>query len=197
MITEHTLGGRIIALRESNGVKQQDLAKKLGIAPSALRNLEYGKTMPRLHTLEALADYFEVSIDYLVRGVTSDGDNLDMYRETGLNDNALTFLGEQIDLGENCGGLNEYKAALNSIVSGGLPRLAWGLKALNAELESIDAEIKKIMDESPKSENIIEQMMNNKVLEPLRERRDLLKLRFLRSAEQVFDKLIKKGDDEK
>jgi hypothetical protein len=33
-------------------------------------------------------------------------------------------------------------------------------------------------------------------LEPLRERRDLLKLRYLRVVERVFDNLITKGDGE-
>ena len=196
MITEHTIGGRIVALRDSHGVQQQELAAALKISPSALRNLEHGDTLPRLSTLELLSDFFKISIDYLVRGVTSDGDNLDMYRVTGLNDMALAFLGEQINVGENCGGKNEYITALNAIITGGFPRLVWGLKVLNAELAVIDAEIKKVLDESPKPGNIVEEMQLSNNLEPLRERRDLLKLRFLRSVEKAFDNLITKGDGE-
>lgn len=196
MITEHTISGRILALRDSKGVQQQELAAALKISPSALRNLEHGDTMPRLSTLELLSDFFNVSIDYLVRGVTSDGDNLNIYRTTGLNDTALAFLGEQIDIGDNCGGKNEYITALNAIVTGGLPNLAWGLKALNSELASIDADLKKVLEESPKPESLIEEMQLSNKLEPLRERRDLLKLRFLRSVEHVFDNLIIKEEAE-
>ena len=196
MITEHTIAGRILALRDSRGVQQQELAAALKISPSALRNLEHGDTLPRLSTLELLSDFFNVSIDYLVRGVQSDGDNLDMYRATGLNDTALAFLGEEIDRGKECGGLDGYIAALNAIMTGGFAGLVWGLKGLNAELAAIDAEIKKVLDESPKPENIVEEMQLSNKLEPLRERRDLLKLRYLRRVEKAFDGLIEKGDGE-
>ncbi len=196
MIANHTIGGRIYSLRSERDVTQLELSAALSISTSALRNIEYGHTAPRLETLEKLSDFFKVSMDYIVRGVQSDGDNLDMYRATGLNDTALAFLGEEIDRGKECGGLNEYITALNALVSGGLLNLVWGITALNTELKDIDAQIKKVLDENPKPENIVEEMQLSNKLEPLHERRDLLKLRYLRIVEKVFDNLIAKGDGE-
>ena len=196
LIAEHRIGGRIAGLRASMNVTQLELAKAAGVSTAALRNIEYDYTAPRLETLIKLSDFFKVSIDYLVHGVESDGDNLATYRETGLNDTALAFLGEQIDLGKNCGGLNEYIATLNAIVAEGLPKMVWGLMNLNAELKDINAQIRKVMEDTPTPGDIVDEMRLSNLLEPLRERRDLLKLRFLRSVEKAFDNLTEKGDGE-
>lgn len=189
---KHTIGGRILALRDANNVSQLDLAKALKISTSALRNLEHGDAMPRLSTLELLSDYFNVSIDYLVRGVTpnANGNNLDTFRETGLNDLSLDFLSEQIDLGKNCGGLNEYITTLNALMSGGLLTLVWTLNRLNRDLEEIEKEIKKASGKMPKPNDMVSIMQLSEKLEPLQERRDLLKLRFMRQVERVFNGLI-------
>jgi transcriptional regulator with XRE-family HTH domain len=197
---EHTIAGRIKYLRDINDVQQQELAAALSISPSALRNLEHGDAQPRLSTLQLLSDYFKVSIDWLVRGIapTQDsGDGLDtltLYRKTGFNDTALAFLGEEMDRGKECGGQTEYVTTLNALVSGGLLNLVWGLNVLNRELADLDAQIKKVLDDTPKPENIVEEMQLTNVLQPLQERRDLLKLRYLRYVERVFDSLIAKGD---
>jgi transcriptional regulator with XRE-family HTH domain len=193
----HTIGGRIRSLRDERNVSQLDLAAALKISTSALRNIEHGDAMPRLSTLEFLSDFFGLPIDYIVRGVMpgADGSNLDTFRETGLNDTSIAFLGEQIDLGKYSGGLSEYITTLNSLVSGGLLPLVWTLNRLNSELADIDSEIKKTVDEAPKSEDIVAEMQLSNKLEPLQERRDLLRLRYLRQVEQVFDQLIVKGDD--
>ena len=192
----HTVGGRIVSLRESRNMSQGELAVALNISPSALRNLEHNDSQPRLSNLEKLSDIFDVSIDYIVRGVMSNGDNLGTFRETGLNDTSIAFLGEQIEIGRECGGLNDYIAALNAIISGGFPALVWGLKTLNDELAGIDGEISCILCNTPKPKNIVEEMQMSNELSPLRERRDLLKLRYLRLVEKAFDNLIDKGADE-
>jgi len=62
--------------------------------------------------------------------------------------------------------------------------------AVNTAQYKLDTEIKKILDETPNSENIVEQMQLSSKLEPLHEKRDLLKLRYLRYVERIFDKLI-------
>ena len=130
----------------------------------------------------------------MVRGVKSEGEysHLDIYRLTGLTDISMTFLREQIDLGKECGGLNEYITTLNALVTGEMLTLVWTLNRLNRELTELDAEIKKVSAETPKPENIVDEMQLSNKLEPLRERRDLLKLRYLREVEKVFDNLIVK-----
>jgi len=193
MVAAHTIGGRIQALREERDVTQLEVSAAMNISTSALRNIEYGHTAPRLESLEKLSDFFGVSMDYLVRGVTSDGDNLDIYRETGLNDMSLAFLGKEIDRGKECGGLNEYISMLNALITGGLLNQVWGLTVLNRELTELDGQIKKVLAEKPKPNNIVDEMTLTQKLEPLRERRDLLKLRYLRSVERVFDGLIARG----
>lgn len=57
---------RLKQLRNNHGISQQTLASKVGVSDTALQNYEYGKREPALSTIISLADYFDVSIDYLV-----------------------------------------------------------------------------------------------------------------------------------
>lgn len=54
-------------IRKSKGITQQKLAKELYITQQALCNYEQGKREPNIQMLIKLADYFGVSVDYLVR----------------------------------------------------------------------------------------------------------------------------------
>ncbi len=53
-------------LRASKSVTQDELAKALNISRSAIGMYEKGDREPDYETLEAIADYFNVSIDYLL-----------------------------------------------------------------------------------------------------------------------------------
>jgi len=57
---------RIKALREERGLLQQDMADLLGISKSAYGFYEQGKREPDFDTLSALADFFKVSVDFLL-----------------------------------------------------------------------------------------------------------------------------------
>lgn len=57
---------RLKQLRESVKLTQIDLAKKLGMSKGAVGNYEAGVRRPRQEDMEAIADFFNVSIDYLV-----------------------------------------------------------------------------------------------------------------------------------
>lgn len=57
---------RIRELREKAGLRQIDVAKATGIDQKTLSNYETGKTTPDSYSLIQLADFFDVSIDYLV-----------------------------------------------------------------------------------------------------------------------------------
>lgn len=57
---------RIKHLRTENKIQQKDLAKALGISSSALSQWELGRYEPDIRSLHILADYFNVSIDYLL-----------------------------------------------------------------------------------------------------------------------------------
>lgn len=57
---------RIRALREDRDLRQIDIANATGIDQKTLSNYETGKTLPDAEGLIRLADFFGVSIDYLV-----------------------------------------------------------------------------------------------------------------------------------
>ena len=62
------LGQRIGALRRKLGLSQAELARRLGISPSAMGMYEQGRREPSVDTLAAIAGIFGVSIDFLVTG---------------------------------------------------------------------------------------------------------------------------------
>ena len=53
-------------LRLSSGSPQSSIAQSVGISTTQYQNYEYGKKEPTMKNLIALADYFDVSLDYLV-----------------------------------------------------------------------------------------------------------------------------------
>lgn len=57
---------RIKDLREDANMRQIDLANAVGIDQRTISNYETGKTYPDSFALIKIADYFNVSIDYLV-----------------------------------------------------------------------------------------------------------------------------------
>lgn len=60
------LGNRIKALREKEGLKQDELAKKLSVSPSAIGMYETNKREPNNEIIIKLAEYFNVTTDYLL-----------------------------------------------------------------------------------------------------------------------------------
>ena len=61
-----TFEERLIALRTKTGLSQQAVGDILGVSRWAVHNYETGKNRPDFNGLIALADYFNVSLDYLV-----------------------------------------------------------------------------------------------------------------------------------
>lgn len=58
---------RLRLLRESQGYyTQQALAEALGVAQSTVANWEAGRREPNYETTSRLADFFHVSVDYLM-----------------------------------------------------------------------------------------------------------------------------------
>ena len=62
---------RIKDLREKAGLRQIDVAAATCIDQKTLSNYETGKTNPDSYSLIRLADFFDVSIDYLVGRIDS------------------------------------------------------------------------------------------------------------------------------
>ncbi len=55
-------------LRKERGLTQPDIAKLLGISYQAVANYENGRREPDNESLVKLANFFSVSVDYLLRG---------------------------------------------------------------------------------------------------------------------------------
>lgn len=56
----------IKALRVQHKMTQQDLAEIVGLTPTGISYWESGKAIPNVETLEKLASYFNVTVDYLL-----------------------------------------------------------------------------------------------------------------------------------
>ena len=57
---------RLTELRMKRKLRQRDLAKFLHLSPSAISNYEQSLRCPDLDILIEIADYFDVSTDYLL-----------------------------------------------------------------------------------------------------------------------------------
>ena len=57
---------RLKSMRERNRLSRYKLSDLCGISPDQIRRYELGEIKPGSDALEAIADYFEVSTDYLL-----------------------------------------------------------------------------------------------------------------------------------
>ncbi|WP_273709479.1 helix-turn-helix domain-containing protein [Leuconostoc mesenteroides] len=57
---------RLRELRKERGLSQDRLANEMSINIKTLRRYEVGENNPRVAILIELADYFDVSVDYLI-----------------------------------------------------------------------------------------------------------------------------------
>ena len=57
---------RLVECRKSNKLKQREAAEAIGLTESAYRSYELGRNTPSPETVAKLADYFDVSADYLL-----------------------------------------------------------------------------------------------------------------------------------
>ena len=56
----------LLQLRKSRGLKQPELAEKIGLSWRGYQNYELGLREPKMSTLIALADFYNLSLDELV-----------------------------------------------------------------------------------------------------------------------------------
>ena len=62
------LSNQIFYLRKLKKISQAQLAKAIYVSPSTLGMYEQGRREPSIDTLVLIADYFNVSLDYLING---------------------------------------------------------------------------------------------------------------------------------
>lgn len=66
MFSKKDFANRLKTLRESHQITTVELAKEIGLSKQAISQFEKEMTYPHCNTICALADYFDVSLDYLV-----------------------------------------------------------------------------------------------------------------------------------
>ncbi len=71
------IGKMISKLRKEKGLNQRDFAKFLGVSNGAIGMWETGKRQPDLDTIEKIASFFNVTVDYLLGRQDSFGQGLD------------------------------------------------------------------------------------------------------------------------
>ena len=61
-----TFAQRIKQLRKEKNLKQQQLADQFSVKLRTYQGYEYGESYPEVAKLVAIADFFDVSLDYLM-----------------------------------------------------------------------------------------------------------------------------------
>ena len=75
-------GAQLKELRKALGITQKQLAKELGASERGIQQYELGERKPTYDMLIALADYFDVPVDYLLgRGVFQNWDAIVEHKE--------------------------------------------------------------------------------------------------------------------
>ena len=91
---------KIAELREKRGLTQDELAAKLGITRAALSHYETGRRQPDYDTLRRIAEFFHVSIDYLLdreqRDLLRFAESLELSDEAILEQFDLTIDGQKL-----------------------------------------------------------------------------------------------------
>lgn len=59
-------------LLQKYGVTSYEVAKNAGVTQTALSNWKAGRSTPKTETLQKIADYFNVTVDYLLTGKESE-----------------------------------------------------------------------------------------------------------------------------
>lgn len=83
MGNNNTFATRIKQLRIDNNLTQRDIADKIGITPTGISYWESGNAIPNFETLKKLADFFNVSIDYLTGNENNNNENDVLFRKIG------------------------------------------------------------------------------------------------------------------
>ena len=69
------VGGRIKRFRELAGLSKSDLARRVGVSPTAVHNWEENGVMPRMEVLIRLEKALEVNFMQLFSALATDDDN--------------------------------------------------------------------------------------------------------------------------
>ena len=91
------IGQTIRDLRKQRKMSQTELAKILHVSQQTVTAWETGKAEPSSSAISSLADYFNVTTDYLLGRPEKKDDNVDYVALDKALDNARSFDGEPMD----------------------------------------------------------------------------------------------------
>lgn len=75
------LSDKIVRLRKSNGMSQEELADKLGVSRQAISRWEMGTAMPDATNILQLSRLFQVTTDYLLNDEYQSDNDLPKVKE--------------------------------------------------------------------------------------------------------------------
>ena len=61
------LSDKIVRLRKSNGMSQEELADKLGVSRQAISRWEMGVSVPNINTLILISEKFDIPVDEMLK----------------------------------------------------------------------------------------------------------------------------------
>lgn len=102
-----TIAERIFYLLERRGKRSSDLARALGVRQTTVSEWKTGKREPSATQYAKLAEYFDVSLDYLITGrEPRDAPVQQIIDNNNSNNNVSTYSGNA------AGGLSDYEREL-------------------------------------------------------------------------------------
>lgn len=66
MTEPYKIGNRIRKFRTEHGLKQKEMAEKIGVDRTSLSSYENNKRVPDIFMLCRIADVFKISLDHLI-----------------------------------------------------------------------------------------------------------------------------------
>ncbi|MDD4607686.1 MAG: helix-turn-helix transcriptional regulator [Bacilli bacterium] len=64
-----SIADRIQSLRKTKGISQEELADKIGVSRQSVSKWESEQSIPDLDKVIIMSDYFEVTTDYILKGI--------------------------------------------------------------------------------------------------------------------------------
>lgn len=65
---------RLKRMRERRGISRRVLSELCGLSSDAISRLERGATPPTISTIKPIAEFFDVSVEYLLKGEEQEWD---------------------------------------------------------------------------------------------------------------------------
>jgi transcriptional regulator with XRE-family HTH domain len=63
------IGAKLVHMRTTLGISQEELAKKIGLTRTSITNIEAGRQRVLLHDVEKIAAAFGISPKHLLKGI--------------------------------------------------------------------------------------------------------------------------------